>query len=203
MSPLDRLTELFREFPGIGPRQARRFVYFLLAANPSYRRDLSRFIETIGNEVAQCTSCFRYFPHSSTQVRKDLCKICSDPARDQSLLMAVERDVDIESIERSGAYKGRYLVLGGTIPLASEEPEKYVRLQQLKAASEQDAIKEIILGFSATTEGDHTRLIAEEWLGPLKENGKKISVLGRGLSTGSELEYADPDTIRAAILGKK
>jgi len=117
--------------------------------------------------------------------------------------MAVERDVDVESVERSGAYTGRYLVLGGTVPLASEEPEKFVRLPELMNVANKGMYKEIILGFSATTEGDHTRLIAQEWLKGHSDNGLKVSVLGRGLSTGSELEYADPDTIRAAILGKK
>ena len=116
--------------------------------------------------------------------------------------MAVERDVDIESIERSGAYRGRYFVLGGTVPLAAEEPEKHVRLRQLIEAAAKVGLKELVLGFSATTEGDHTRLIAQEYLMPLKEKGLLITGLGRGLSTGSELEYADPETIRAAVEGK-
>ncbi len=201
MSPLDRLTELFRDFPGIGPRQARRFVYFLLAANPNYRRELAKLIETSAADIAQCESCFRYFPKDRQP--SPFCRICKDPGRDQTSLMAVERDVDIESIERSGAFKGRYFVLGGTIPLASEEPEKFVRLRELRAAAERPELKEIVLGFSATTEGDHTRLLAEEWLKGVQEKGLRVTVLGRGLSTGSELEYADPETIKAAILGKK
>jgi recombination protein RecR len=203
MSPLDRLSELFRDFPGIGPRQAKRFVYFLLAASPGYRKEIATLIEKMGADVSQCTSCFRYFPQSQSRGPSELCKICNDPARDQSLLMAVERDVDVESVERSGAYKGRYLVLGGLVPLASEEPERFVRLEELLKAASRPGLKEIILGFSATTEGDHTRLIAQEWLKGPEQAGLKISVLGRGLSTGSELEYADPDTIKAAILGKK
>ncbi len=118
--------------------------------------------------------------------------------------MVVERDVDIESIERSGAYKGKYFVLGGTVPLASEEPDSHVRLKELVIRVEKDTLTEIILGFSATTDGDHTRLTTEEWLRPtVEQKGIKVSMLGRGLSTGSELEYADPETIRSAILGKK
>lgn len=202
MSPLDRLTELFRDFPGIGPRQARRFVYFLLASSPAYRHEIATLIEKSAADVLQCESCFRYFPRSNSRP-SNLCRICIDPARDQTVLMAVERDVDIESIERSGAFKGRYLVLGGIVPLASEEPAKHVRLRELVEASNRPNLKEIILGLSATTEGDHTRLTAEEWLKGAAERGIKVSVLGRGLSTGSELEYADPETIKAAILGKK
>lgn len=202
MSPLDRLTELFRDFPGIGPRQAKRFVYFLLSAKQGYRSELSRLIQNIGADISQCALCFRFFPKS--RASSEQCRICSDEGRDSGTLMVVERDVDLESIERSGAFKGKYLVLGGTVPLASENPEKHVRLKELVARAEADTLSEIILGFSATTDGDHTRLIAEEWLRPLSEAKKlKVSVLGRGLSTGSELEYADPETIKAAILGKK
>lgn len=202
MSPLDRLTELFRDFPGIGPRQAKRFVYFLLASPPTYRHELATLIEKSAADISQCAACFRYFPRSDRNP-STLCRLCSDPSRDQTTVMAVERDVDIESIERSGAFKGRYLVLGGTVPLASEEPSKHVRLRELVALGERPGIKEIILGLSATTEGDHTRLTAEEYLKAVEERGVKISVLGRGLSTGSELEYADPETIKAAIEGKK
>lgn len=202
MSPLDRLTELFRDFPGIGPRQARRFVYFLLASSPGFRHELATLIEKSAADVLQCESCYRYFPRSNSKP-SPRCRICSDSGRDQTSLMAVERDVDIESIERSGAFKGKYLVLGGVVPLATEEPGKHVRLRELVEAAGRPDMREIILGFSATTEGDHTRLLAEEWLKGAVERGIKVSVLGRGLSTGSELEYADPETIKAAILGKK
>ena len=202
MSPLDRLTELFRDFPGIGPRQGRRFVYFLLSSAPTYRAELSKLIQTIGADISQCESCFRFFPQGRSNAT--LCRICADTNRDQQSLMIVERDVDIESVERSGAYKGKYFVLGGTVPLASEEPEGHVRLKELVSRLEGDTLTEIIMGFSATTDGDHTRLITEEWIRPVAEEKKiLVSRLGRGLSTGSELEYADPETIRSAILGKK
>lgn len=202
MSPLDRLTELFRDFPGIGPRQARRFVYFLLSSAPTYRSELSKLIQTIGADISQCQSCFRFFPQG--RANAVVCKTCADTGRDRGLLMVIERDVDIESVERSGAFKGKYFVLGGTVPLASDEPSEHVRLKELVARAQSDSLSEIILGFSATTDGDHTRLITEEWLKPIaEEKNIKISNLGRGLSTGSELEYADPETIRSAILGKK
>ena len=202
MSPLDRLTELFRDFPGIGPRQARRFVYFLLSSAPTYRGELSKLIQTIGADISQCQSCFRFFPQG--RANATVCKTCADSTREAGLLMVIERDVDIESVERSGAFKGKYFVLGGTVPLASDEPSEHVRLKELVARAQSDSLSEVILGFSATTDGDHTRLITEEWLKPIaEEKNIKISNLGRGLSTGSELEYTDPETIRSAILGKK
>lgn len=119
------------------------------------------------------------------------------------MLFIVEKDADIENVERSG-FRGLYFVLGGTIPLASEESEKHIRLRELLQRVEADAtqskLTEVILGLSATTEGDHTRLILQEKLLPVAEGLHfKISSLGRGLSTGSELEYADPDTISSAL----
>jgi recombination protein RecR len=104
----------------------------------------------------------------------------------------------LENVEHSG-FTGLYFVLGGTIPLASEEPDKHVRLRALLKRVQENNLQEIILGLSATTEGDHTRLILQE---KLKGSNLKISSLGRGLSTGSELEYADPETIGQALANR-
>ncbi len=192
MNPIDTLTQLFEKFPGIGPRQARRFVQYLLVSGQGTRLEIAEVIKNLGTETSQCKRCYRWFVGKS-----GTCTICSNPARDLSLLFVVEKDADIEPVERSG-FKGLYFVLGGTIPLASEDTQKYIRERELlkRAETESATIKEIILGLSATTEGDHTReLLAER----LRASGVKISALGRGLSTGTELEYADPDTISQAL----
>ena len=201
MNPIERLTEHFEKFPGIGPRQARRFVQYLLAENPSYRANLAEAIRVLGSQTSQCKRCFRWFVKNPE--KQHFCTICANTNRDQHTLFVVEKDADIDNVERSG-FKGLYFVLGGTIPLASEEPERHVRVRELLTRVETDAsestFKEIILGLSATTEGDHTRLILQEKLLPIAEGLTfKISSLGRGLSTGSELEYADPDTISSAL----
>lgn len=193
MSPVDRLAQMFEKFPGIGPRQARRFVQYLLVAGGGTRSELANLIQKLGAEVAQCKTCFRWFAKKNNT--SGICDICTDTHRDQSILFVVEKDADIEPVERSN-FKGRYFVLGGTIPLASEEPGKYVRLNDLLKRVAENNLKEIILGLSATTEGDHTRQILQE---KLRDSQIKISSLGRGLSTGSELEYADPDTIASAL----
>ncbi len=204
MNPIDRLTELFEKFPGIGPRQARRFVQYLLSTQPSTRTELAGLVGRIGEETAQCKKCFRWFLSNRSSGKKaHVCDICASPARDQSTLFVVEKDADIEQVDRSG-YRGLYFVLGGTIPLAAEDTHKHVHLRELVKRVEEDAAqkksKEIILGLSATTEGDHTRLIVQEKLLPIAEGFKlKLTSLGRGLSTGSELEYADPDTIASAF----
>ncbi len=195
MSPIDKLTQLFEKFPGIGPRQARRFVQYLLVISPTLRNELADSIRTLGTQTAQCKKCYRWYTKEGSSTA---CPICADTNRDQSLLFVVEKDADIDNVERSG-YKGLYFVLGGHIPLASEEPEKHIRLRELIKRAEAEKPAEIILGLSATTEGDHTREILQEKLRGLS----KTSSLGRGLSTGSELEYADPDTIASALSSRQ
>lgn len=197
MSPIDKLTQLFEKFPGIGPRQARRFVQYLLAASPALRQELGEAIKSLGSNTAQCKKCYRWFVKEGGKTSE--CSICSDPSRDRGTLFVVEKDADIEVVDRSG-YRGLYFVLGGTVPLGSQEPEKYLRVSQLvkRVQDETGVLKELILGLSATTEGDHTREYLQERLRPHADN-LKVSSLGRGLSTGSELEYADPDTIAQAL----
>ncbi len=146
----------------------------------------------LGTQTTQCKECYRWFTKEN---KNSLCPICADEHRDKQLLFVVEKDADIDNVERSG-YKGLYFVLGGIIPLASEEPEKHIRLRELTKRAEAEKPAEIILGLSATTEGDHTRQILAE---KLQKTNSKISSLGRGLSTGSELEYADPETIAQAL----
>ena|SRR5581483_6405685 len=202
MNPIEKLTDLFEHFPGIGPRQARRFVQYLLSTSPVLRQELAEAIKSLGAGTAQCRRCFRWFPIEA-QGTHDECSICANKKRDQSLLFVVEKDADIDNVEKSG-YRGLYFVLGGAIPLAAEEPAKFVRMRELLKRAEAEGskhiLKEIILGLSATTEGDHTRLILQENLMPIADvHSLKLSSLGRGLSTGSELEYADPDTIASAL----
>ncbi len=205
MNPIERLTELFEKFPGIGPRQARRFVQYLLSAPPSVRGTLADLIKNLGAETSQCTKCYRWFVKDGNT--SGLCSICTDERRDQSILFVVEKDADMEQVERSG-FKGLYFVLGGTIPLATEEPQKYVKMRELVKRVELEGsekiLKEVILGLSATTEGDHTRLLLQEKILPIADGMSfKLSSLGRGLSTGSELEYADPDTIASALSSRQ
>jgi len=204
MDALNKLTEYFREFPGIGPRQARRFAYFLLTKSPSFADELARLVVEIKKNMRVCDSCFRFYAGKNGTV----CNICSNTERNHTELMVVARDVDLEAIEKSGTYNGVYFVLGGTVPILEKSPETRVRSRELlKRISEDDKPgggekmpKEIILSLSATPEGEHTEEILRALLKPVAEkNGIKITVLGRGLSTGAELEYSDADTIKNAL----
>ncbi len=193
MDPLEKLAAIFERFPGIGPRQANRFVQFLLRSSPAARRDLIETISALGGKVAQCPECMRF--HAADRAT---CGICENPQRDTSSLAVVASDADLAALERSGTYSGRYFVLGGTISLASDEA-RGLRLKQLIETVKKrvhEGLKEIILAFPANPEGDATASRLREEMVDIEIS---ITTLGRGLSTGSELEYADPATIKSAL----
>lgn len=200
MDPLSRLTEYFREFPGIGPRQAKRFVYFLLTKSPSYLEEISKLITEIKRNIKVCSSCFRFYQDGNSTV----CNICTNKNRDLSQLMVVSRDVDYEAIEKSRVYNGLYLILGGTIPILDKEPEKKVRLNELVKRVSDNNVKEIILSLNANAEGEHTAEFIRNYLKSKFPTAEfSITVLGRGLSTGTELEYSDTDTIKSALKNRE
>lgn len=196
MNDIDKLTEYFKEFPGIGPRQAKRFVYFLLRKNPRYTEELAQLIPRVRKQVTICTDCSRYFVPQGTQ---HLCDICSDTTRDQTLLMIVARDTDLEAVEKSDTYHGFYFVLGGTLPILEDDAQKYIRLDELEHvldARMSHGLQEIIIALNANPDGDNTARFLKE---KLATRNMQLTILGRGLSTGSELEYADSDTIKHAL----
>jgi recombination protein RecR len=200
MDPISKLTEYFKEFPGIGPRQAKRFVYFLLTKNPSYLEEISRLILSIKKSIKVCPSCFRFYQDEN----RSLCSICSNQNRDQNQLMIVSRDIDFEAIEKSKFYNGYYFILGGTIPILDKEPEKKVRLNELFNRLNNSSFGEIILSLNANAEGEHTADFIKDYLkNKFPDRNLTISVLGRGLSTGTELEYSDTDTIKNALKNRE
>jgi recombination protein RecR len=202
MNSFDKLIRHFERFPGIGSRQARRFAFHILTQQHEHTEELAELILTIRSKVAECVSCRRFF--SKNGGTSGECSICSNAIRDRSKLTIVERDNDIDAIERSGGYNGLYFVLGGTIPLLESRDTKKLRGNALKALVEsRKEIGEIILGFSVNPDGENTGRYVEMLLKDPVETGKiKISHLGRGLSTGSELEYADPETIKNALINR-
>jgi recombination protein RecR len=196
---IQKLKEYFEHFPGIGPRQAQRFVYWLLNENPQFINGLSSLLLELKKDVKQCEECFRFYTSNE-------CRLCRDINRDNDRLLVVEKDVDLENIEKTGIYGGRYFVLGDIIPLGQTLP-KSIRLKELFNRAEKESekgLKEIILAFNATAEGDNTIRYLEKILEPLaKKYSVKISRFGRGLSTGTELEYIDRDTLKNALESRK
>lgn len=196
MTNLDKLIAYFEGFPGIGARQARRFAFHILTLAETDTKELAHLIANLQGTVTECPRCHRFFAQNTTQT--DMCSICLNGNRDRSKLMVVERDSDIQSIERSGVYDGLYFVLGGTLPLLSENSNK-LRGSSLKATIDtqmDEGLDEVILAFSVNPDGENTARYVESLL---KDRTFTITQLGRGLSTGSELEYADPETIKNAL----
>jgi len=209
MDKINKLSHLFSEFPGIGPRQAKRFVYFLLARNPEFLEEMTNLISNLKKEIKSCEDCSRFFQKGAST--STLCEICGDKNRDKSKLMIVSRDIDLETVEKSGSYKGIYFVLGGSIPILDKNPENKIRLKQLIAFLDKkieesqknlkdEKISEIILGLNANPAGEHTTEFLKNALSSFaSKHSIKISTLGRGLSTGTELEYSDSETIKNAL----
>lgn len=201
MDNLNRLEEIFAKFPGIGPRQAKRFVYYLINKSSSSIKEFTQLVEDVKKSTSECEQCHRFFVKNSSNKQALLCSVCSDPNRDNNVLMIVARDTDFETIEKSTAYKGKYFILGGSVPILDKDPDKRIRLEKLLFhISKHDEIKEIILSLNATPDGEHTAQIVKEAINKILENKSVvISVLGRGLSTGAELEYVDSETIKNAL----
>lgn len=196
---IPKLIAFFERFPGIGPRQARRFVYFLAEEKQGDIESFASLLSRFMSEVSRCRDCFRVF-----EGRGDACSICAG-ARDKSKVLVVEKDTDLENIERTGIYGGTYYVLGGLLSPLKPELQERLRFQELYGRIEREgALAEVILALSATTEGDMTARYIERILESFTKAGKiKISRLGRGLSTGTELEYSDRDTLRSALENRK
>jgi len=200
MDTIEHLTSLFQKFPGIGPRQAQRFVQFLLRSSPSTRRELVEAVQSLGGSVKQCAQCMRFSSSSGKT-----CSMCSNPQRDAKFLAVVASDADISALERGGSYRGFYFVLGGTISLASEKTNNLRIKQLLESIPERvkTGLQEIILALPANPEGDATAVQVREKLMEIVSPSLAITSLGRGLSTGSELEYADSETIKSALESRR
>lgn len=202
MNDLEKLVRIFEKFPGVGTRQARRFAYHVLSLPDQDVQDIQTYLVSIRDSVIECTECRRYFTthHESGTI----CEICQNQNRDREKLIVVAHDHDFQAIERSGVYNGLYFILGGTIPLLAENEIKRVRINGLKQLVAkritQDNLSEIILGFPVNPDGENTaRFVCKHLAETLERKNIKIVQLGRGLSTGSELEYADAETLKNAF----
>jgi len=204
MDPIERLAQYFKEFPGIGERQSKRFVYFLLHKNPGYVKELGDNIIGIKDLIHQCPSCFLFFQGD----RDQLCDVCKNPKTDKTSLLIIEKDADYENVKRSKNYSGMYFILGGLAPIVTKETPSFLRLKELLSTIENraknDNLKEIIIALSLNPQGEHTDMYLREKISPLQDKYKfKLVSLGRGLSTGTELEYSDSDTIKNALLNRQ
>ncbi|MGB0925232.1 MAG: toprim domain-containing protein [Minisyncoccia bacterium] len=196
MNSIDKLAELFEKFPGIGKRQARRFVYFLLHKDTGYIQQLLNEIAAVKQDINQCQECYRFYPRDA----ESICPICRNNTETKQI-MIVEKDADLENIHKTNLYEGKYFVLGGFIA-SHEKKRSYARVDQLLARTERDTqnkqLNELIFGLSVSPEAEHTRLRLYAMIHE-KYPDLVFSTLGRGLSTGTELEYSDTETLKYAL----
>ena len=197
---IEKLSRYFKEFPGIGERQAKRFVYFLLHKNPGYVNELGNSIIELKNSIHQCPSCYLFFQSK----QDELCVTCSNPKTDRKFLLIVEKDADYENIKRSKNYNGMYFILGGLAPIVTKDTPTFLRLKELlntiESRAKNDKLEEVIIALSLNPQGEHTDMYLREKISELENKYKfRMVSLGRGLSTGTELEYSDGETIKNAL----
>jgi recombination protein RecR len=190
---LNRLIEEFGKLPGIGPKTAERLAFYVLKAEPAEAMALAKAISDVKTRIKRCSICFNF---SEQQV----CPICADPRRDKSLICVVEQPKDIISLEKTGACKWVYHVLGGHIaPLDGVEPDD-LTINQLIQRVRDGGVEEVIMATNPNMEGDGTSLYISSLLRPLKV---RITRLARGLPTGSTIEYASGKILTDAIIGRQ
>ena len=193
--PIQKLISEFQKLPGIGPKQAAKFAFRVLRMNDNELEQFSRILGTIKDETHLCAQCGLTFEDDGAS----LCPICRNPERNQNVIAVVETERDAYTIEKSQAFGGVYHILGAQISLAGDSLDSpTIRRLQNRLAKKENP--EVILAMSATTDGGATSLFLERALTSLEI---KISRLGRGLSSGIEIEYADKDTLVDAFRNRK
>ena len=192
----DAITSLMAalsKLPGIGPRSAERIALHLVQQEPGAVKLLAELLLEARQRVGFCEIC-------GALTEQTPCDICADRRRDSSLLCLIERPVDILSVEKAGAFRGKYHVLGGKIsPLNGVEPED-LRIAELEKRLGIEAIKEVVIALGTDVEGDATSFYLAQ---RLARPGLKITRIAHGLPAGTGLEYADELTLSRALEGRR
>ena len=190
---VQRLQHELGRLPGIGPRSAERLALHVVQAEAAQVRELAEALLTARERVQLCQCC-----GALTEVQP--CRLCEDPGREDGLLCVVERPVDVLLLEKSGAFRGRYHVLGGVLsPLNGVGPED-LRLEALEGRLKAGSFREVVVALGTDVEGDATsHYLAQR----LARYGVKVTRIAHGLPAGSGLEYADEVTLLRALEGRR
>jgi len=184
--------EALARLPGIGPKTASRLTYYLLRAPDEVSLRLAAALADLKAKTRLCSVCFNL-------TEDDPCRICADSRREAQTLMVVEEPLDLLAVERTGSYRGRYHVLHGAIrPIEGIGPED-LKLKELVARVQTEAILEVIVATNPSTEGEATAFAVQR---ALTGTGVKLTRLARGLPTGGDLEYVDALTLTRALQGR-
>jgi len=193
-----QIQKLFQKLPGVGPRQAARFVIALLDKPETDLQELGTAIYNLKKEIGFCQTCFNIADNHH-------CAVCHASNREQNKIMVVEKVTDLDSIEKTGLYKGLYHVLGGAInPLDGLTPDT-LKMKELEERVSRTLTTheqvELIVATNPNTGGETTSLYLRELFS--KKQGVALTRLARGLASGSNLEYADEITLKHALEYRK
>ena len=192
--PIQNLVSAFSRLPGVGPKTALRYVYFLLKQSKTDVELMGRALQKLHEDINICPSCFTY-------TELTVCEICQNEKRDHKILCVVEESRDISTIEATDEYNGYYHVLGGVLNPLDGATTETLRIKHLVTRiHEDDQIKEIILALSPTVQGETTMMYLTKQLNQL---AVRVTRLARGLPIGATLEFADEITLGDAIKGRK
>ena len=194
---LERAINELGRLPGVGPRTAERYAYFLLRADERTAQSMARALTALHSDVKTCPVTFALI-----NADEDISPLYSDAARDKRMIAVVEEPLDIVALERTGQFKGTYHVLGGTIsPIDDIGPEQ-LHIPELLKRIRNDAAEEIIIATNASVEGESTALFIQRHIQEARLN-VKVSRLARGIPVGVDLEYADQITLSHALEGRR
>lgn len=185
---IQNVINVFSRLPGIGPKTAERLVFYLL---DNHLDEFSYALQQINGSIQKCTQCLNFSTHT-------LCAICGNTQRDAHVIAVVAKPQDVVALERSHEFNGTYHILGGLLsPISGITAEQLsIRHLESRITNPQNPVKEIILAFDNTVEGESTALFLVK---QLKQYNITISRLARGLPIGSDVEYADEITLRDAL----
>ncbi len=191
--PIQDLIDELGRLPGVGPKSAQRIAFHLLNADAIDVRRLATALIDVKEKVRFCAICFNV-------AEEELCRVCRDPRRDESLICVVEESKDVVAIERTREFRGRYHVLGGAIsPIDGIGPEQ-LRIRELMMRLADGTVKEVIIATDPNLEGEATAT----YLGrQLSVQEITVSRLASGLPVGGDLEYADEVTLGRAFAGRR
>jgi len=190
---LNRLIEEFCKLPGVGPKSAERLAFYILKSRPEEAVSLAKAIEEVKNKIGSCEVCCNLS-------EGPVCGICSDSRRDKKVICIVEQPKDVIMLEKTGACKWVYHVLGGHIaPLEGVEPSD-LTIERLVERVRGGKVDEVVMATNPNMAGDGTALYVSSLL---RGTGVKITRLARGLATGSTIEYASGKMLADAIQGRQ
>jgi len=190
---INDLLEALQTLPGVGPKTAERYVFSLLRRTPT---EVERFAEIVRRATASVNVCMTCF----TVGNASPCEICADGRRDRSALCVVAEPQDVGAIESTGAFRGLYHVLGGTLSPLEGMTEDRLRVRELMERIPRDRVREVILAFSPNLDGETTILSLSA---AMKNHPVRVTRLARGLPMGAELQYADEVTLSDALVGRR